>query len=113
MQIPLLATAAGAMGVQSTAIRRLDHLTTTYLTSTLTGLIEAIAVRRWDPGDTRSLGIIIAALLGAAAATGVLLYADLWLPAFQLLPLAAVLVGSRRLIGRPAAASAAPAADSP
>ncbi len=113
MQIPLLATAAGAMGVQSTAIRRLDNLTTTYLTSTLTGLIEAIAVRRWDAGDTRSLGIIIAALLGAAAATGVLLYADLWLPVLQLLPLAAVLVGSRRLIGRPVAAPAAAAADSP
>jgi hypothetical protein len=39
---------------------------------------------------------------GAAAATAVILNAEAWLPALQLVPLMIVLIGSRRLIGRPA-----------
>lgn len=45
VQVLMLAVAALAMGMQSTAIRRLDPMSTTYLTSTLTGLIER-ATRR-------------------------------------------------------------------
>ena len=102
MQVVLLTTAAGAMGVQSSAVRRLGQLSTTYLTSTLTGIVESIAVRRWSQSHSRGLAIIAAAVGGAAAATALILYASVWLPALQLLPLAIVLIGSRRLIRRPA-----------
>jgi uncharacterized membrane protein YoaK (UPF0700 family) len=103
MQLVLLTTAAGAMGVQSAAVRRLGQVSTTYLTSTMTGLVESLAVRRWSPSHPRGLAIIAAAVGGAAAATALILYAGAWLPALQLLPLTIVLVGSRRLIGRSAA----------
>lgn len=105
MQIVLLTTAAGAMGVQSSAVRRLGQMSTTYLTSTLTGLIESLAIRRWVPGHGRSLAIIAAAVAGAAAATALILYAEAWLPALQLVPLAVVVIASRRLIRRPAGVS--------
>jgi len=107
VQIALLVMAAGAMGVQSTAVRRLGQVSTTYLTSTLTGLVESVAVRRWAPSQTRGLGIIAAAVAGAAGATALILYARAWLPALQLGPLVVVLAGSRRLIGVPAAGSPA------
>jgi uncharacterized membrane protein YoaK (UPF0700 family) len=103
MQLILLTTAAGAMGVQSAAVRRLGQVSTTYLTSTLTGLVESLAIRRWSQSHARGLAIIAAAVAGAAGATALILYARTWLPALQLLPLAAVLIGSRWLIGRPAA----------
>jgi Protein of unknown function (DUF1275) len=102
MQLVLLTTAA-AMGVQSAAVRRLGQVSTTYLTSTLTGLVESLAVRRWSQSHARGLAIIAAAVAGAAGATALILYAGAWLPALQLIPLAVVLVGSRRLIGRPVA----------
>lgn len=108
MQIVLLATAAGAMGVQSTAVRRLGHASTTYLTSTLTGLIESVAVRRWSQNHARGLAIILAAVGGAAGATALVLYAGRWLPAWQLLPLVVVLVASHRLIERRPAGSDQP-----
>lgn len=104
MQIVLLAIAAAAMGVQSSAVRRLGQVSTTYLTSTLTGLVESLAVGRWSPGPARGLAIIAAAVAGAAGATALVLYAGAWLPVLQLLPLVLVLVASRRLIGRPTAA---------
>jgi hypothetical protein len=50
--LALLLLAAAAMGLQSTAVRRLGQMSTTYLTSTLTGVITAVALRRW-PGDGR------------------------------------------------------------
>jgi uncharacterized membrane protein YoaK (UPF0700 family) len=99
MQIVLLVTCAAAMGVQSTAVRRLGQMSTTYLTSTLTGLLEAVVVRRWVPGHGRSLGILLAAVVGAAAAVALITYAKPWLPALQLLPVAIVVLGSTRLIG--------------
>lgn len=102
-QIVLLAIGAGAMGIQSWAVRRVGQVSTTYLTSTLTGLLEALASRRWSAGETASLGILAAALAGAAAGLALLLHARAWLPALQLVPLAVVLVASRRLIIRPLA----------
>jgi uncharacterized membrane protein YoaK (UPF0700 family) len=45
-RLALLLLAAAAMGLQSTAVRRLGQMSTTYLTSTLTGIISAIALRR-------------------------------------------------------------------
>lgn len=100
MRVVLLALAAAAMGTQSTAVRRLGDASTTYLTSTLTGLVEAVAARRWSAAESRSLAIIAAALAGAAAGAALALDARPALPVLQLGPVAAVIIASRRLIGR-------------
>jgi hypothetical protein len=73
-------------------------MSTTYLTSTLTGLLEAAVIRRWKPEHGRSLGILIAALAGAAAGVALDLHAARWVPALQLAPLVAVLLASTRLM---------------
>jgi uncharacterized membrane protein YoaK (UPF0700 family) len=103
MQVVLLALAAGAMGMQSSAVRRLGQMSTTYLTGTLTGVVESIAARRWSATERRSFAIIVSAVAGAVAATLILRHARLWLPSLQILPLLGVLVGSRRLMRRPGA----------
>jgi len=100
MRAVLLALAAGAMGTQSTAVRRLGGLSTTYLTGTLTGMLEALAGRRWSAEESRDLGIIVTVLGGAAAGTALVLYAPSTLPALQLGPIAVVIVASRQLAGR-------------
>lgn len=100
MQVLLLALVAAAMGVQSTAVRRLGEMSTTYLTSTLTGLIEALRRRRWTEQHARSVGILVTALAGAAGTTALILHAQRWVPVLQLAPLVVVIVASRRLIQR-------------
>lgn len=97
-QVGLLVLCAVAMGIQSTAVRRMGQVSTTYLTSTLTGLLEAVVSRRWVPEHGRSLGIVIAAVAGAAAGLAVDSHGRAWLPAVQLIPLAVVVLGSLRLI---------------
>jgi Protein of unknown function (DUF1275) len=97
MQLALLAVAAGAMGVQSTAVRRLGPISTTYLTSTFIGVFEAIAARRWSGGESRSVAILGVAIAGAAGATALILYAPRLLPALLLAPLVIVIVTSRGL----------------
>lgn len=74
-QALLLALAAVAMGIQSTAVRRLGPLSTTYLTSTVTGLLEALRAGRWTDEHLRSLGIVVMAFAGAAAATALIRWA--------------------------------------
>jgi uncharacterized membrane protein YoaK (UPF0700 family) len=97
-QVVLIILGGAAMGVQSTAVRRLGQVSTTYLTSTLTGLLEDLRARRRSEGQTRSLGILAMALAGAAAATGLVLHAYRFLPVLQLAPVATVIVASRSLI---------------
>jgi uncharacterized membrane protein YoaK (UPF0700 family) len=92
MQIVLLVLCAAAMGVQSTAVRRLGQVSTTYLTSTLTGLVESLVARRWSAGESRSLAILAVACGGAAAGIALVMHAWRWLPLLQLLPLTIVLV---------------------
>jgi hypothetical protein len=72
-------------------------LSTTYLTSTFTGLLEALVSRRWSDNEWRSLGILAMAFAGAAAATGLIVLAWPLLPLLQLGPLAIVIVASWRL----------------
>jgi uncharacterized membrane protein YoaK (UPF0700 family) len=100
VQAVLLMIVAAAMGVQSTAVRRLGPISTTYLTSTLTDLLEALRRRQWADAHARSIGILGAALCGAAAATALVLNGRGWLPALQLGPVAVVVAGSRRIIRR-------------
>lgn len=101
LQIALLAVAAGAMGMQSASIRRLGQMSTTYLTSTMTGIFEVVITRRWTPAQSRSLAILISAAIGAAAGAALVTHAHDWLPALQLLPLAIVIVVARRLLRPP------------
>jgi uncharacterized membrane protein YoaK (UPF0700 family) len=96
-QLLMLAGAAAAMGMQSTAIRRLGPMSTTYLTSTFIGVFEAIAARRWSADENRSAAILTVAVAGAAAATALIVNAPRVLPAIVLTPLAIVIVASRPL----------------
>jgi uncharacterized membrane protein YoaK (UPF0700 family) len=86
----LLVLAAVAMGIQTAAVRRLGQMSSTYLTSTLAGLVTALAVRRWPADWRRSagtlVGLVIGALLGALTAT----HAPAWLQVVILAPLTAV-----------------------
>lgn len=72
-RLMLLALAAVVMGIQTAAVRRLGQMSSTYLTSTLAGLVAALAVRRWPADWQRStgtlLGLVIGAMLGALTAT--------------------------------------------
>ena len=97
-RVVMLSLCCLAMGVQSTAVRRLGEVSTTYLTSTFTGVLEAISARSWTDRDTRSVGILVAALCGAAAATLLISDDRRWLPAIQLLPLTVTELTSWRLI---------------
>jgi uncharacterized membrane protein YoaK (UPF0700 family) len=95
-QVAMLVLCAAAMGIQSTAVRRMGQISTTYLTSTLTGLLEAVISRRWVPEHGRSVGILLAAVAGAAAGLAVDSHGRGWLPAVQLTPLAVVVLVARR-----------------
>jgi uncharacterized membrane protein YoaK (UPF0700 family) len=97
-QLVMTVFVASAMGVQSTAVRRLGSISTTYLTSTFVGVFEAVVARRWGEDQTRSALILLALAGGAAAAAALISHARSWLPVAQLLPLVTVCVGSVRLI---------------
>jgi len=68
VQLALLVLLSAAMGMQSAAVRRLGQMSTTYLTSTLTGLIAGLATRRLPPGAGRSAGVLVTLVAGATAA---------------------------------------------
>ncbi len=99
-RLTLLAVAAVGMGMQSSAVRRLGQMSTTYLTSTLTGILEALALRRWPSEWQRSTGVLLAAVIGAALGALAALQAPSAVPAAVMVPLAAVVAWSL-----PAAAS--------
>lgn len=99
MQAILASLVAVAMGIQTTAVGRLGPFSTTYLTGTLTTLLESIARREWSIDQYRGLAIIVAAVLGATGATVVIDGAPAYLPLVPLVPLAGVLIGSRLIIG--------------
>jgi uncharacterized membrane protein YoaK (UPF0700 family) len=93
-RLVLLLVAAAAMGMQSAAVRRLGPMSTTYLTSTLTGLLQALATRRWPPEWQRSTGVLLAFVTGAVVGGLAALHAPAAVPAAVLVPLAAVVAGS-------------------
>lgn len=96
LQDTLLSLAAAAMGMQSAAVRRLGPLSTTYLTSTLTGVVMALALRQRPGEGRRSLGILAAFVAGAVIGAVVASYAADWVPAPVLIPIAAVVAVARR-----------------
>ncbi len=100
-QLALLIMAAAAMGMQSTAVRRLGQMSSTYLTSTLTGVLTALATGRLPSDWQRSVGAIVAmpvgAVLGALAAT----QSPGSVPAAVIVPLAVVVGCSLAAAGLP------------
>ncbi len=96
-RLAMLVLAAAAMGVQSTAVRRLGPMSTTYLTSTMTGLLTALAIRRWPAEWRRSTGVLAAVMAGAACGALATAWAPAWLPAALLVPVAGVTLTSLAL----------------
>lgn len=93
VQIALLAIAAGSMGLQSAATRGLGAaVATTYLTGTLTSLVEGWMGGRRRRSDTAALASLIGAVTGAACSGLLLLTMPVATPLLILLPLATVLV---------------------
>jgi hypothetical protein len=87
-RLALLAVMAAAMGMQATAVRRLGPMSTTYLTCTLTGILQALAIRRWPSHWQRSAGVLLAIAAGAVLGGLAALRAPAAVPAAILIPLA-------------------------
>jgi uncharacterized membrane protein YoaK (UPF0700 family) len=90
----LLVLAATAMGVRTAAVRRLGQMSTTYLTSTLTGLAAALATWRLPDDWQRSLGVIAALVVGAVFGSLAATQSPSWVPAAVLVPQVCVVLGS-------------------
>jgi uncharacterized membrane protein YoaK (UPF0700 family) len=107
----LLAFAAAGMGMQSAAVRRLGSFSTTYLTSTLTGMLAGLATGSLPEGWRRSAAVLAALPIGAVI--GSVTAADAYglVPLVVLAPLAAAtgtaLVLRRRALAISAAGSVA------
>lgn len=90
-KLALLAVVSGAMGMQATAVRRLGQMSSTYLTSTVTALLEALAMRRLPPDWPRSGGAVCALVIGSVCGGVAALDAPAAVPAAVMVPLAVVL----------------------
>lgn len=95
-RLALLALAAGAMGMQSTAVRRLGPMSSTYLTSTVAGMLTPIATLRMPADWQRGTGAVIAKVAGAAAGALAASGTGYWVPAAILLPPAVVIAATCR-----------------
>jgi uncharacterized membrane protein YoaK (UPF0700 family) len=93
-QLTLLIAAAAAMGMQSAAVRRLGHMSSTYLTSTFAGVLADLVTRTRPEGLGRSLGALAAIVVGAVAGGILARSAYAWLPVAVLLPVGVVVAGS-------------------
>jgi uncharacterized membrane protein YoaK (UPF0700 family) len=93
-QLALLVLVTAAMGMQSAAIRRLGQMSSTFLTSTLTGVVAALTTGTMPDAIGRSLGAIAAMVVGALAGGILATKAYAWLPVMVLLPLGLVIAES-------------------
>jgi uncharacterized membrane protein YoaK (UPF0700 family) len=93
VQSVTLAGSALALGIQSSAVLRLNvsGLSTTYLTGTLTTLVQTVTTTRRLKGGGRSLCLLIALVSGAAIGTVLALRVPAAAPGVPLLILAAVI----------------------
>lgn len=92
----LVVAGAAAMGLQASAVRRLGQMSSTYLTSTLTGILESFAIRRWPADWQRSTGVLLALLFGAAFGAAAATMAEFLVPVAVLVPLAVVVACAAR-----------------
>jgi uncharacterized membrane protein YoaK (UPF0700 family) len=99
-QLLLIAGLAGAMGIQSAAVRQLGGMSTTYLTGTLTAVVADLVTRNRQPGLARSIGVLVAIVSGAAVGGLVTEHAPAWQPAVILTPLAVVVLVSLAWVRR-------------
>ena len=91
VQFCLLAVTAAAMGVQASAVNEmgLSHVSTTFLTGTLTGLVSSLASPgKETPLGVRRFGVLIGLAIGAGL-SGLLLATAA--EAMPVLPLAALI----------------------
>ncbi len=93
-QLPLIAVLAVGMGMQSTAVRNLGGMSTTYLTGTLTAVVAGLVTRDRPPGFARSVGVLAAIVPGAVAGSLAAQHAPAWLPVVIMTPVAAVVISS-------------------
>jgi uncharacterized membrane protein YoaK (UPF0700 family) len=93
-QLTLLVVLAAAMGLQAAAVRRLGQMSSTYLTSTLTGVLAGLVTRTKPEGLGRSLGALAAIVVGALAGGILARSAYAWLPVAVLLPVGLVVAGA-------------------
>ena len=109
-QLLLLAAAAAAMGMQSgvVAVLGIAGVSTTYLTGTLTTLIDALASPQPRPGANARRAAALCALVGGAALGGLLLATvQAAVPAVLLVTLAGAMIAGTRWL-RPARADGQP-----
>ena len=103
-QLLLLGTAAAAMGIQGgvVAVLGIAEVPTTYLTGTLTTLIDALASPQPRPGVNARRAAALCALVGGAALGGLLLATvQAAVPAVPLVTLAGAMIAGTRWL-RPA-----------
>jgi uncharacterized membrane protein YoaK (UPF0700 family) len=100
VQTVLLVLSTFALGIQSSAILRLNvsGLSTTYLTGTLTTVVHALVVRRQFKGNGRSIGVLCALVLGAALGGLLAVRAPVFEPIVPLAILVGVIVTAHRAL---------------
>lgn len=98
-ELALLAVAASALGIQSSAVQRFGvaGLSSTYLTGTLTSLIGGVAARRPRAVLFPSAQVLLALMTGAAVGALVVHYRPSLSPALLMAPLVLVLLLAGRL----------------
>jgi uncharacterized membrane protein YoaK (UPF0700 family) len=89
-RLALLGVAAVVMWLQTAAVRRLGPMSTTYLTSTMAGMLQALAVRRWPSDWQRGVGIMAALVLGAVLGAVTQEWLPALIPVVVMVPVAAV-----------------------
>lgn len=92
VQLVLVGILAGCMGMQGAAVRQLGQMSTTYMTSTLTGLLAGLATRTRPDSLARSVGVLVAIGTGAVLGAVVVKLIPAWLPAAMLVPLGLVIL---------------------
>jgi uncharacterized membrane protein YoaK (UPF0700 family) len=92
-QLTLLVVLAATMGIQSSAVRRLGQMSSTYLTSTLLGVLAGLLTGSRPEGLVRSIGVLVGVVAGALIGGVLAESAPAWLPLALLLPLGAVVAG--------------------
>jgi uncharacterized membrane protein YoaK (UPF0700 family) len=96
IRMTLLALTAAAMGMQSAAVRLLGQMSTTYLTSTLIGIFQTLAIGRVPPDWHRSTGVLLVFVAGAALGVAGDAASPALVPVVVMLPLAAVVLCAAR-----------------
>lgn len=89
-RLTLLALTSISMGMQSAAVRLLGQMSSTYLTSTLIGIFQALSVRRVPDAWRRSTGVLVFFVAGAALGVAGAAASAALVPVAVMVPLAGV-----------------------